>query len=315
MPIIEPTPRARLDRSRIIAEHGDWTAMSIHLGRGIYTREPVADWRLRRIVQIAEDLLGKPLSEARVLDLACLEGQYGIEFALHGAQVVGLEIREANLAKARFAQQELGLDNIRFIQDDVRNLSERVHGTFDIVICSGILYHLDVPDVFDFVQRIYDVSARLVVFDTQLSLSDRASVDYQAKYRDFWASIDNTRSFWLTHASLCNLISEVGFTSFLRVENPHMQGLAADRATYVAVRGRRAKVLSSPPTDALVEERRPEREKAEPNPVQKARGPLFRLLKTKLPQPVKEVLKTGLRAAHLMSPDSTPSFLKDKSKQ
>jgi len=297
------------------------------------TREPVADWRLRRIVQIAADLLGKPLSEARVLDLACLEGQYGIEFALHGAQVVGLEIREANLAKARFAQQELGLDNIRFIQDDVRNLSERVHGTFDIVICSGILYHLDVPDVFDFVQRIYDVSARLVVFDTQLSLSDRASVDYRgqpyaglwyqehdekadhrAKYRDFWDSIDNTRSFWLTHASLCNLISEVGFTSFLRVENPHMQGLAADRATYVAVRGRRAKVLSSPPTDALVEERRPEREKAEPNPVQKARGPLFRLLKTKLPQPVKEVLKTGLRAAHLMSPDSTPSFLKDKGK-
>lgn len=307
--------------------------MSIHLGRGIYTRDPVADWRLRRIVQIAEDLLGKPLSEARVLDLACLEGQYGIEFALHGAEVVGLEIREANLAKARFAQQELGLDNIRFIQDDVRNLSERQHGTFDIVICSGILYHLDVPDVFDFVQRIYDVSARLVVFDTQLSLSDRASVDYrgqpyaglwyqehdekadrEAKYRDFWASIDNTRSFWLSHASLCNLISEVGFTSFLRVENPHMPGLAADRATYVAVRGRRVKVLSSPPTDALVEERRPEHENAEQNPVQKARGPLFRLLKAKLPQPVKEVLKTGLRAAHLMAPDSTPSFLKNRDK-
>jgi ubiquinone/menaquinone biosynthesis C-methylase UbiE len=305
--------------------------MSIHLGRGIYTREPVADFRLRRIVQVSEDLLGKPLSEARVLDLACLEGHYAIEFALHGAEVVGLEIREANLAKARYAQQELGLDNIRFIQDDVRNLSQRQHGSFDIVICSGILYHLDVPDVFDFVQRIYDVSTRLVVFDTQISLSDRASVEYRGqtysglwyqehddradkatKYRDYWASIDNTRSFWLSHASLCNLMSDVGFSSLLRVESPNMPRLAADRATYVAVRGSRAKVLSSPPTDALVEERRPEHDDAQPNPVQQARGPVFRVLKATLPQPVKDVIKQGLRAVHLMPPDSTPSFLRDK---
>jgi hypothetical protein len=39
---------------------------------------------------------------------------------------------------------------------------------------------------------------------------------------------------------------------------------------------------------------------------------LFRLLKARLPQPVKDVLKTGLRAAHLMAPDSTPAFLKRK---
>ena len=59
--------------------------MAIDLGQGRSTMPPAADWRLRRIVQVAADLLGKPLSQARVLDLACLEGHYGIEFAMQGA--------------------------------------------------------------------------------------------------------------------------------------------------------------------------------------------------------------------------------------
>ena len=76
---------------QIQQEHGEWTAMSIHLGDNRYTRlPPVADWRLRRFVQLVADLLGKPISQARVLDLACLEGHYAIEFALHSAEVTAI---------------------------------------------------------------------------------------------------------------------------------------------------------------------------------------------------------------------------------
>jgi 2-polyprenyl-3-methyl-5-hydroxy-6-metoxy-1,4-benzoquinol methylase len=68
-------------------------------------------------------LLGKPISQARVLDLACLEGHYAIEFALHGAEVTAIEIREANIAKARYAKEQMGLGRLRLVQDDVRNVS------------------------------------------------------------------------------------------------------------------------------------------------------------------------------------------------
>ena len=44
------------------------------------------------------------MQDLRVLDLACLEAQFGIEFALHGSNVVGVEGREVNLAKAQFAK-------------------------------------------------------------------------------------------------------------------------------------------------------------------------------------------------------------------
>src|SRR3989442_14143808 len=96
------------------------------------------------------DITNKPLDSLRVLDLACLEGLYGKEFARHGAAVFGKEGRKANIEKARFAKDALALENIRFVQDNVRNLSVQKYGYFDVVLCLGILYHLHVPDVFHF---------------------------------------------------------------------------------------------------------------------------------------------------------------------
>jgi 2-polyprenyl-3-methyl-5-hydroxy-6-metoxy-1,4-benzoquinol methylase len=78
---------------------------------------------LQRIIQVVSDITNQPLDTLRVLDLGCLEGLYGIEFAQHGAEVIAIEGREANIEKARFAKDILGLYNITFVQDDVRNLS------------------------------------------------------------------------------------------------------------------------------------------------------------------------------------------------
>jgi SAM-dependent methyltransferase len=320
-----------LDYDSIVAEHGEWTAMAIHLGEGKYTRRPAPDWRLRRLVQIVTDVLGKPLSEARVLDLACLEGHYAIEMALHGARVVATEIREANLTKARYTQRTLGLGNLEFVRDDVRDLRRERLGGFDVVIASGIIYHLDVPAVFEFAQHLYDVCDRLVVIDTQIALTPRVTVQHNGRsysgmwyqeheersdaterYRDFWASIDNIRSLWLTEPSLYNLLADVGFTSILRVEGPQMPGLGPDRQTYVAIKGQRAPIRSSPITDALQESPRPQYNKSPANPVQIQRGSIFRAIKRGLPQPVKNAIKPALRRVGLLPPDVTPEFLKPK---
>ena len=52
--------------------------MSVHLGGDLYTLPPAPDGRLRRILEIISDLAGKPPAQLRVLDLACLQGHYGI---------------------------------------------------------------------------------------------------------------------------------------------------------------------------------------------------------------------------------------------
>lgn len=53
---------------------------------------------------MAQDFIVKSPCELRVLDLACLEVHYAIEFALYSASAVGIEYREENLAKSPFRE-------------------------------------------------------------------------------------------------------------------------------------------------------------------------------------------------------------------
>ena len=83
----------REERDALVARDGPWTGSAIALREGMATHDGLApgDARLRRIVQVVADVTSKPLEELRVLDLACFEGRYAIEFALQGAEVVGIE--------------------------------------------------------------------------------------------------------------------------------------------------------------------------------------------------------------------------------
>ncbi len=161
---------------QIVADDGPWTAMAIKLPDGTYTSDPAPDYRLKRILQVASDLVKKPLAQCRVLDLACLEGHYGIEFALQGAEVVGIEGRKASIAKCNFVKQAYALNRLQFSQDDVRNLRIEKYGTFDIVICSGLLYHLPAEDAWQLLRAMYEVCRGIVIIDTFVALSSRLTV-------------------------------------------------------------------------------------------------------------------------------------------
>jgi 2-polyprenyl-3-methyl-5-hydroxy-6-metoxy-1,4-benzoquinol methylase len=264
-------------REAVVERFGPWTAHNIHLLDDEYTFERddpgFEGWlhaggkSLKRIVQIAADVTHQPLSSLRVLDLACLEGMYGIEFARQGAEVVGIEGRESNIEKARFAAEAISLRNITFAQDDVRNLSAEKYGHFDVVLCLGILYHLNAPDVFHFVERISEVCRRLVIIDTHVA-STAAEISHTFKGHEYhgilftehepgvtdedklkaaWASLDNEKSFWFTPTSLFNLLSNVGFTSAYDCLLPADAAWAKyDKHTLVAIKGEPQKVLSDP---------------------------------------------------------------------
>ncbi len=55
--------------------------------------------RVLRHIQLVADVLAKPLTRVRTLDLACLEGGFAFELAMQGAHAVGLEGRKENLDK------------------------------------------------------------------------------------------------------------------------------------------------------------------------------------------------------------------------
>jgi hypothetical protein len=259
--------------------YGEWT-FDIPLPYGVWTKgnRQVPHTRLRRIVQVVSDLCAKPLSECRILDLACLDGLFSIEFAKHGAETVGVEIREANIKKAMFCKEALQLTNLTFRQDDVRNVSPESYGTFDAIICSGILYHLEARDVIELCRSMYNMVTRVVVIDTHVSLwpvtkvvdgdheylgrhirehADGDTPDQKAK--KLWASADNLTSFWFTRPSLVNLLTHAGFSSVYECFAPvHLNfgeaGLEhPDRCTFVAVKAPRCELVTSPSANSLKE--------------------------------------------------------------
>lgn len=242
----------------LISQHGPWTT-NIYLGDGIYTIDrnvPSDHAKLVRFGQLISDLTCQPIAALRILDLACLEAEFAIEFARQGASVVGIEGRIENIEKGRLAKEALGLNNLQLIQDDVRNLSLEKVGSFDAVICSGILYHLDSPDVVPFLERIGEVCKRCAIIDTHVSLFGGKSFVYKnesyagnlfiehhpkapqvERDRSVWASLDNSNSFWLTRPSLYNALTAAGFTSVYECHAPVYIGPPVDRVTLVALKG------------------------------------------------------------------------------
>ncbi|MFZ0606591.1 MAG: methyltransferase domain-containing protein [Xanthobacteraceae bacterium] len=209
---------------------------------------------VRRILSLAETLARGPLPGATVLDLACQEGCYAIEFALAGAQAVGVEGRDYHVQRARLCAEKAGVSGlIRFDVADIRHVDEKSYGRFDIVLLLGILYHLDALDAVDTLVRLANLTNDLLIIDTHIALSNKSSFEFRGRtYEGTYvrehndgdspeqrfarrqASIDNTFAFYFTRVALTRLLVEVGFPIVVEALAPLDVTKPADRATFVA---------------------------------------------------------------------------------
>jgi len=270
--------------NQIIENHGEFI-YDIPLTDGVWTRgnQGLSHTRLKRILQVVSDISKKPLDTIKVLDLGSLDGQFSLEFAYHGADVTGLEIREDNVAKSNFCKENLKLTNVTFIQDDVRNITSESHCKYDVIICSGLLYHLTGYDSIELMPKLYEMTNNIVIIDTHIALepSDTWTTPWGKQYNGktiqehtsdepddlkesrILASSGNDDSFWFTRPSLVNLMLDSGFTSVYEAFGPpHLnfgqEGLEhTNRCTFVGVRGSKKYMYTSPNANTI-EERFPE---------------------------------------------------------
>ena len=278
-----------MDREEVIRKKkeieerfGGWTSHNIRLADDLYTYQipfpnrpgkpytehEGVDPRVRRVLQIVSDVTGEPFEKLRVLDLACLEGAFAVELALHGAKVLAMDIREANIEMTRFAKEVHRLNNLDLALEDVRKLSKTKYGSFDVVLCLGILYHLDAPSLGPFMERVSEVCQRVAIVDTHISLVAKESFVWNGKtywgrshpehdpsqnleerLKQSWMSLDNDTGFCFTRRSLYNFLRHLGFTSVYECHNP-MDLIFADRITLVAIKGNPVTVKTMPLLDA-----------------------------------------------------------------
>jgi Methyltransferase domain len=109
-------------------------------------------------------------SKIRLADVGCLEGGYSVEFARMGFQVLGIEVRELNIAACNYVKSRVDLPQLEFVQDNALNIAK--HGVFDAVFCCGLLYHLDRPK--EYLETLSSVTNKLLILQTHFSLISRA---------------------------------------------------------------------------------------------------------------------------------------------
>lgn len=137
-------------------------------------------------------------SRFRLVDLGCLEGGYAVEFARLGFQVLGVEVRELNIAACNYVKSKTNLPNLEFVQDNALNVAS--YGVFDAVFCSGLLYHFDEPKRY--LETLSSVTNKLVIIQTQFSLVTPTDAWLKLSTRMGWVFRRVMRKSHPTHFAL-----------------------------------------------------------------------------------------------------------------
>lgn len=182
-------------------------------------------------VRSMRNSFGANLAGLRVVDLGCLEGGYAAGFARLGMISKGIEVRQSNLDNCEIVRQGLALPNLSFVKDDVLNLEK--YGSFDVVFCSGLLYHLDNPKAF--IEVMARCAAKMIILHTHYAthepsihanlsevetnegmqgrwFGEHEENDDEGREKHKWASWGNHRSFWNMKGGLFDMLRANGFS-------------------------------------------------------------------------------------------------------
>lgn len=121
----------------------------------------------------------------RVLDIAPWNGFFSFECVRRGAaEVVSLGPDDPDKTGYNKVRDVLGVRNTTYVRASVYDLSPDVHGTFDIVLFLGLIYHLRHPLLA--LDRVFDVARDLlyvhspiidtIVFDKTVTETEKAEI-------------------------------------------------------------------------------------------------------------------------------------------
>jgi tRNA (mo5U34)-methyltransferase len=134
--------------------------------------------RARYFLEPLVEVLGGSLAGERVLDLGCNAGFWALRVIEAGcSHVVGIDGRRMHIDQASlvFAVNGVPRHRYEFVCADVFDLDYLRFGSFDIVLCLGLLYHVSKP--VELFERIAATNAGIVVIDTALSLASGACLE------------------------------------------------------------------------------------------------------------------------------------------
>src|SRR5262245_28608474 len=137
-----PKPLAHMTSQEIaagIADLGPWF-YPFEFAGGLRTESAIPsevtgifETRLQMANALIDSHFAGRLPQASCLDVGCHEGFYTVAMARKGlGRIVGIDVREESLRKARFVADAMGLQGVEFQQANCERLETRNMGAFDL---------------------------------------------------------------------------------------------------------------------------------------------------------------------------------------
>lgn len=141
--------------------------------------EPVHTTRLSMMDRALADHFGTAMP-ASAIDIACHQGWFSTQLIARGVgQVIGLEPRDEHVRDARAITAAMGMgERIRIEQTDVHAATAAAYGRHPLVLCFGLIYHLENPIGALRVARALTAPGGLCLVETQVVPGMRGFVDW-----------------------------------------------------------------------------------------------------------------------------------------
>ena len=133
--------------------------------------------RTQMMSAILEREFGANRGNLSAVDLACHQGWFSVQLAQSGfGQVRAIDARAEHVADARLIGEALSLPTITVEQGDVYRLDTEALGQHDLVLCFGLIYHLENP--VGALRTARALCKRLCLVETQIAPGQGGWMDY-----------------------------------------------------------------------------------------------------------------------------------------
>jgi tRNA (mo5U34)-methyltransferase len=172
-PAAHPTNMTREEKKDWVSKPPGWM-YEFDLGDGVTTPllldelRSIHQTREQMIIPVIDQYFPHGLAGKCCLDVGCNEGYFSHLLFQRGAVVKGVDVREANIDRARKVQAILGYDPHRLVfqvEDFLDNLDEP--NTYDLTFFLGLLYHLENP--MGAIRSLHRITRTLSIIETQLT--------------------------------------------------------------------------------------------------------------------------------------------------
>jgi tRNA (mo5U34)-methyltransferase len=160
------------------------------------------------------ELFGGSLAGKRVLDLACNAGFWSLCAVRAGCDyVLGIDGRQMHIDQAEFVfeVEEVERDRYDFVVGDIFETDLRRFGTFDVVLCLGLMYH--VSKHMNLMEKISEVNDDILIVDSTLSKAPGSVLELQRQDPDsYMSAVDYGLAMKPTKQAVRDLVEEFGYS-------------------------------------------------------------------------------------------------------